>query len=472
MQSDDPIWWPAHRVAAAIAARTMSAREYLDELLARVDRYNDRLNLVVTIDERARDRAREADEAVVRGEPLGPLHGVPMTVKDCLATAGLTTTGGMEQLARYVPRADAGSVAALRRAGANIFGKTNLPAGSADLQSYNDLFGVARNPWNPAYTTGGSSGGACGAVAAGFTPLELGSDVAGSIRVPAAFCGVLGHKPSFGLVPMTGHVPPFPYRVTPPDLAVIGPIARCVEDLELTLGVLAGPHPMDRPGWQVSLPPARPIRRVAIWSDDPYCPVDREVREAVEAAGARLAAAGVTVEPARPSGIRLAASDKVFRRLLAGAGSRAGATGAQFAAEFVEQSYQEWLDADDRRARLREYWKQFFAQYDALLLPVAPNVTIPHDLRPFAERQVLIDGVARPYWDQLVWAGLTGVGHLPSTVVPVGHDSRGLPIGVAVASDYLLDRTALAAARMLAGVSEPPGHPDLDLMLTAGGVAR
>lgn len=460
-------------MAAAIAGRQLSAVEYLDSQLARIERYNPALNLVVTLDERARAQARAADRAVARGDRLGPLHGVAMTVKDALATAGLRTTGGLSILGSYRPREDAVAVARLRRAGAVIAGKTNLPEGSGDLQSYNDLFGVARNPWHIDYTPGGSSGGAAGAVAAGFTPLELGSDVAGSIRVPVANCGVVGHKPSYDLVPMAGHVPPHPFQVRQPDISAVGPIARCVDDLELALGVVAGPDGWQAPAWQLALPPARPVGRVAAWFDDPYCPVDRQVRSALAGAAEALAGSGVTVEEARPPGIRLEVSDRVFRRLLAtvatplyspedveqvGQGLRV--VGAELGAEHVAQRYRDWAEADDQRTRLRARWRQFFEQYDAILLPVAPNLAIRHDHRPLAERSILVDGDRRPYWDQCVWAGLPSVSYLPSTVVPAGRDSRGLPIGVAVAGDYLQDLTTLAVARRLTELIPPLGHPD------------
>ncbi|MFY1583578.1 amidase family protein [Micromonospora sp. WMMD734] len=470
----DPCWWSARQVADAIAARRISARECLDAQLARIDRHNAGLGLVVTIDERARERARQADEATARGERWGPLHGVAVTIKDCLATAGLRTTGGLADLRTYQPREDATAVAALRAAGVVVFGKTNVPTGSGDLQSYNELFGVARNPWHPGYTTSGSSGGAAGAVAAGFTPLELGSDVAGSIRVPAGVCGVFGHKPSYRAVPMVGHVPPYPFKPREADIAVVGPIARTVEDLETALTAIAVAHPWDAAAWRLSLPPPRPVRRVAAWFDDPYCPVDTEVRAALRDAADRLADSGVVVEEARPSGVRLAGSDGVFRRLLASvampehsaedvdeiaAGRRAPS--AVLGGEHVAQRYRDWVEADDQRNRLRARWRQFFAGYDAILLPVAPNLAARHDHRPFGERTVTVDGVIRPYWDQIVWAGLTGVSYLPSTVVPVRRDSRGLPIGIAVAGDYLQDRTTLAVARRLAAVLPPIGHPEL-----------
>ncbi|WFE28744.1 amidase family protein [Solwaraspora sp. WMMD791] len=470
----DPCWWSARQVADAIAARRISAREYLDAQLARIEEHNARLGLVVTIDERARERARQADEATVRGERWGPLHGVAMTIKDCFATAGLRTTGGLTQLRTYQPREDATAVAALRAAGVVVFGKTNVPSGSGDLQSYNELFGVACNPWNQEYTTSGSSGGAAGAVAAGFTPIELGSDVAGSIRVPAGACGVLGHKTSYRAVPMIGHVPPYPFKPREADIAVVGPIARTVDDLETVLTAIAVAHPLDAPAWHLTLPPPRSVRRVATWFDDPYCPVDAEVLAALRDAADRLADSGVVVEEARPSGVRLAGSDGVFRRLLASvampehtaeeigeiaAGRRP--PNAVLGGEHVAQSYRDWVEADEQRNRLRLRWRQFFASYDAILLPVAPNLATRHDHRPLRDRTVTVDGVPRPYWDQIVWAGLTGVSYLPSTVLPVRRDSRGLPIGVAVAGDYLQDRTTLAVARRLAEVLPPIGHPDL-----------
>ncbi|MFC5833570.1 amidase family protein [Nonomuraea insulae] len=465
-------WWPAHRVAAAIAARELSAREYLDAQLARIERHDTGVSLVATLDERAWKMAEKADEAVVRGAPLGPLHGVAMTVKDCWATRGLRTTGGLELLRDYLPREDAVAVARLRAAGAIVFGKSNVPAGAGDLQAYNALFGVSRNPWNPDFSTSGSSGGAAGAVAAGFTPVELGSDIAGSIRLPAAACGVFGHKPSYGVVSLHGHVPPYPWKHTVADLAVGGPIARCAEDLEVLLTAMAGPHPWDERAWRVSLPAARPVTRVATWFDDPYCQVDDEIRDALEQAAALLGETGVTVEHARPLGISLRKSDEIFRRLLAAAAVAnytedaveaiaAGGltTDGELGGEFAAQRFWHWSRANEERARLRTRWRQFFTHYDAILLPVTANQVIKHDHRPLGERTVVVNGRHRPYWDQLVWPGLTSVSYLPSTVVPLRLDSHGLPVGIAIATDYLDDLTALALARRLTEIVPPLGVP-------------
>nr|MDT0656957.1 amidase family protein [Micromonospora sp. DSM 115978] len=477
--AEELCWWPAWRVAEAIRAGTVSARDHLEAQLARIDRFNPRLNLVVTIDERARSWADAADAAAACGQFRGPLHGVAVTVKDSLATAGLRTTAGSPDLASYVPDADAAAVAALRDAGAVVFGKTNLAEGSADVQSHNPVFGTARNPWDPRYTTGGSSGGSAGAVAAGFVPLDLGSDVAGSIRLPAAQCGVVAHKPSFGVVPMAGHLPP--YQPVTPDLAVVGPIGRSVRDLETVLDVITAPHRWDRTAWTVRLPPARPVRRVATWFDDPHCPVDEEVRAALEFAAARLARTGTPVVAATPPGVRLDAADLVARRMLAsvavghhsaGRIERIAAglepAGAGLGAEFVAQRYDEWLRADALRNRLRARWERFFQEYDAILLPVAPHTVQLHDHRPFDLRRVLVDGAPRPYLDQIVWACLTGVCHLPTTVVPVRLDARGLPIGIAVVGPYLADRTALAVAGALVAALPAIGRPDLPAGRSSG----
>jgi amidase len=451
----DPGQWSAGRVAAAIARRELSAREYLDLLLGRIATHNPVLNAVTSIDERALRWAKEADDATARGESSGPLHGVSMTVKDSLNTAGLRTTAGATALSGHVPREDAEAVRALRLAGAIVFGKTNLAENCMDVQTANDVFGVSRNPWHPDRTPGGSSGGAAAAVAAGLTAAELGSDIAGSIRIPASNCGVFGHKPSFGVVPLAGHIPP--YQPTRPDLAVVGPLGRDVDDLRLLLSVIAGPDPLDRPAWRLTLPPPQPVRTVALWTDDPYCPVAGEVRDAVERAGSALAQTGVVVEPAVPAGISLAANDEVMRRSLATAGLAAH---AGLGGEFAAQSHHDWLQAQDRRTRIQRAWHRFFQRYDAVLLPVSVRPAIPHDARPFAERRITVDGAERPYWDQIVWAGLAGVGHLPVTVVPVGLDTCGTPIGVAVTGPYLGDLTTLEVAQRLTdalgGIGRPP----------------
>src|SRR5262245_47651398 len=276
-------------LAQKIRQREVSSREVLDHLLARIATLDTRINSVVTTDaERARAEADEADATLARGAIRGPLHGVPMTIKDSFQTQGMRTTSGAPELADFVPSEDAWPVARLREAGAVIFGKTNLPIYAGDLQSYNEVFGTTNNPYDLSRTPGGSSGGSAAALACGFTPLELGSDIGGSIRLPSHMSGVVGHKPSYGIVPAHGQIPGPPGTLTLADLAVAGPMARSVEDLALGLDILAGPNRWDHPAWRLELPPPqqRTLKeyRVAAWLDDPHCRVEPEVRTLLEGA--------------------------------------------------------------------------------------------------------------------------------------------------------------------------------------------
>jgi amidase len=248
-------------IARKIRQRELSSREAVDSFLARVEALDKSINSVVTIDaERARTEADAADAALARGEVRGPLHGVPITIKDSFQTKGMRTTSGALELAEFIPQEDAWPVARLREAGAIVFGKTNAPIYAGDLQSYNKVFGTTNNPYDPSRTPGGSSGGAAAALACGFTPLELGSDIGGSIRLPSHMSGVVGHKPSYGIVPAHGQIPGPPGTLTLADLAVAGPMARAVEDLILGLNIMTGPNRWEQPAWRLKLPPPRPQR--------------------------------------------------------------------------------------------------------------------------------------------------------------------------------------------------------------------
>ncbi len=475
-------WWSAAEAAAAIRARRISSRDHLEHLLDRTGRLNPPLNAVVTVDaERARAEADAADRALAEGRPVGPLHGVAMTIKDSFQTRGMRTTSGAPELADHVPDVDAVPVARLRAAGAVIFGKTNLPIYAGDTQSYNDVFGQTNNPWNLERTCGGSSGGSAAALAAGLTPLELGSDIAGSIRGPASTCGVFGHKPSYGIVPALGQIPGPPGTLTQADLAVAGPMARCVEDLELALDVLAGPDDWHAPGYRLELPPPRHDRladyRVAVWFDEPSCPVDDRVRERLEAAADALEAAGAAVDrEARPD-FTFEYATRVFGQLLGAAmcggfshheveefaarGMREDEEGA-LAARWASQRHRAWLSANERRLQMRRKWHEFLGAHDAVLLPCLPTTAIPHDQsQPVGARRITVNGEQRAYGEQTLWVGLTGVAYLPATVIPAGAASDGLPVGLQIAGPFLADRTTLDLARRLNerldGFARPPG---------------
>jgi len=477
----------ATQLSRAIASKRIGSRELLEHYLARIERIDPAVNAVVTLDvEVARARADAADAALARGESWGPLHGLPMTIKDSIEVAGMRTTSGSKALAGYTSVSDASSVARLRAAGAVIFGKTNLPTFAGDVQSYNAVFGTTNNPWDLARTPGGSSGGSAAALAAGLTGLELGSDIGGSIRNPAHCCGVYGHKPSHGIVPGRGHIPGPPGTLSEPDIAVLGPLARSADDLALSLDVLAGPEADRAVAWKLALPPPRRTAlrefRVAAWFDDPVCPVDGELLGVYRQLADELRRAGVAVdESARPA-VDFGAALDLFGKLLMPI-VNGGLPEAQFA-EFAQLAntlpagdtgllatmarntalrHRDWLRANEARARLRAAWAGFFERYDVLLCPVWPTAAIPHDhLEPMGARTIRVDGEVRLYFDLMSWAGLIGMALLPATVAPVGRTAGGLPIGLQIVGPYLEDRTTIAFAQHLAEIgrvfSPPPGY--------------
>jgi amidase len=474
----------ATQLSAMIRRREISSLELLDHFLDAIARRNGPLNAVVTLDaERARQKAAAADEAVARGEALGPLHGLPMTIKDTYETAGVRTTAGAPVLANHVPERGADAVARLEHAGAIVFGKTNVPFMAADVQTYNEVFGCTNNPWDLARTPGGSSGGAAVAVAAGFTGLELGSDIGGSIRTPANWTGVYGHKPSYGIVPMRGHIPGPPGSLSPPDLGVGGPLARSAEDLALALGVLAGADENEAVGWRLELPRSRHDRlsdfRVATWFDDPAVPIDDTVRHRFEATVEALRGAGVRVdEKARPA-LELKRMIATYTQLLmpiiladlpeesfaglieaASGFDRADQSDAAIAARAPIIRHREWLPLDEERFKLRAAFRDFFSRFDVLLCPVTPVAAIPHDHTSFGERTIEVNGRPRPYTDLLGWISMATACYLPATVAPVGPTPEGLPVGVQIIGPYLEDHTTIEFARRLGdvigGFTAPP----------------
>ena len=475
---------PAHALADAVRRRDVSSRELLEHYLARVETLNPPLNAVVTLDtESARIAADAADASLARGDDVGPLHGVPMTVKDTYQTAGMRTTCGLPAW-DHVPDHDAEAVRRLRAAGAVIFGKTNTPTLAGDWQTYNAIFGASNNPWDTTRSTGGSSGGAAAAVATGMTALELGSDIGGSIRFPANWCGVCGHKTTWGVISQAGHLPPAPGTLSSTDLSVVGPLARDVADLELALGVLAGPAGHAAVGWRLELPAPRATRltdlRLALWLDDPAYPVDTEVGDVLESAAGALQAAGARLvdtqpEVALPDVVRLY-QQFLYPILLSTVGKRSFDNMITLAeslsddddrplartARFATQRYRDWAFASEKREQLRALMTGFFSEVDALLMPVAMVPAIPHDhSEPFPDRVFEVDGATRPYTDLMAWVALATLTHLPATVVPVGRTTSGLPVGVQIVGPYLEDRTTLAVGRLveelLGGYVPPPG---------------
>ena len=470
----------ATELAHDIRGGRLGARELLEHFLARVDRFNPALNAIIQQDrDGARARADAADAARSRGDPMGPLHGVPMTIKESYDFTGMPTTFGVPQYRDNIASSDALAVQRLAGAGANVFGKTNVPIRLADFQSYNEIYGTTDNPWGKGRTPGGSSGGSAAALAAGLTGLEIGSDIGGSIRNPAHFCGVFGHKPTWGLVPMRGHA--LTGALTPGDISVIGPMARSAADLETTLRLMAGPDLLEAAAVRVELPPLNgPLSalRIGLWKTDPMCPVSAAVQARVEAVAEALAAQGATVdESARPdfsaehshelfsallaSAMASRLPDADFAKLVARAGTLDPADQGAGARQIRWQTMRlrDWSAVNEARTRLRWAWHAFFQQVDFLIAPIMPTTAFAHDHAALGERRIEIDGVRHPYFMQTFWAGLAGVAYLPATVIPAGCGPDGLPIGVQIIGPGHGDlRTIQLAQRLeqLGFVFNPP----------------
>lgn len=468
--ADDAVAFePATALAAAVAAGRVSSRELLDLYVRRIETSRE-LNAVVTIDERAFAAADEADRERAAGRLRGALHGVPMTVKDSFETAGLRTTAGAVELADHVPERDAEAVARLRAAGAIVFGKTNLPPWASNLQTENEVFGRTLNPWDHERSPGGSSGGAAAAGSAGLTGAELDSDIGGSIRQPAAACGVFGLKPSHGIVPQRGHIPGPPGTLSEPDVGVAGPIARAAEDLELLLDVVAGPDTWRGGAWRLELP--RPeIRRIAGWFESDQYPLEPDVAALLDAASAEVGAervsppvslrdAVVLYQRLLAAQLTLGEADASVERWRSEARQRAEPPGPELTAAWEHwgvQPHREWLLAHEEWMRLQAAWAETLGDFDAILLPVTPVPALPHQpAEAIEERPVTIGGRERPWRDLFPWLWLVDVLHLPAAVAPVGRTSAGLPVGIQVVGRYGGDRAAVEVARRLGCYVPPP----------------
>lgn len=458
-------------------------RAYLDRIAA-----HPWVNAIVTLDtDRALAEARRADETRRAGGPVGPLHGLPITVKHDQNVRGVLSTYGSELLRDHVPEEDSEAVARLRGAGALVLGRSNLPEFASDGQAYNALHGTTRNPWNRERTTGGSSGGSAAAVAAGMTALDLGSDMGGSIRIPAAWCGVHGLKPTWGVVPMRGAVP-HPDEaegtdLTAPDVAVCGPLARGAGDLDLALTVLTTPRG-DRGGLRPDLPrapfTAHRELRVLAWFDDPVTGVDPATLDVLHTACRSLADDGarVTYGVLPPGGLdRLG---ELFELLfMADVGGGTGDAGfeelrramgrlrtespmAELHDRALRLTHREWLSLHRQRLILRRRWRELFENYDVVVTPTVMTTALPHDhSEPVRARSFELNGERHPWRPALTrWCGAVGVLGLPAVSTPVGLDRHGLPVGMQVVAAPYRDRSAIAAARLISesvgGFSAPP----------------
>ncbi|RYF94808.1 MAG: amidase [Caulobacteraceae bacterium] len=441
-----PLDKSATALASDLAARRIGALELTEAAIARIEARDPALNAVVVRDfDRARDAAQAADAAIARGETR-PLLGVPMTVKESNNVAGLRTSWGVELFGHWIASTDAVAVARLKAAGAIILGKTNVPPFLSDWQSDNPIYGRTQNPWNLDRSPGGSSGGAAAAVAAGMSPIELGSDIGGSIRVPAAFCGVYGHKPTHDLVPSRGHQPPGVDN-SPVPLAVVGPLARTVDDLERVLDIVAGPIEDVAAGYRLNLPPARGATladyRVLVIDSHPLAATDSDVRAALAAMAGKIERAGARA--ARESALLpdLEGLHHLYGGMLNAVLSRGSPSPAALTAHA-------WMDMQDAQLVARRAFARLFEDFDVILAPAFGRTAYPHDASPDPTgRTLLIDGVQTPYFDQLAWPGIATLTNLPATAAPIGFDRDGLPIGMQIIGPAFEDRTTLQFARLI-----------------------
>jgi amidase len=463
--TEEVAFWSTTRQVEAIRKGEISSRELLELLIARIEKINPDLNAIITLDlEGARRLADEADAKLKDGELMGPLHGIPVTIKDALETKGLRSTGGASELHNNIPSKDAAVVAAVKEAGAIVFGKTNLPRWSGDFQAFNEMFGTTVNPWDSERVPGGSSGGAAAAVAAGLSSFEIGTDIGGSIRFPASFCGVFGHKPSWGVVPSTGYLDHEAGGTIEADINVHGPIARSAGDLEMLLKVLVR---KDGPLVAALAPPPDDVTnlKVAAWLDDSFCPVDKEVLAVMDEAVTSLEEAGVSVDrEARPDvDPEEASSLGLWLVSAAVVQSIAPETleGLEVESASAKTSHRDWLVRCAEREIVRDKWAEFFDSFDAVIMPISFVPPFPHNQDgDFGTRTLICNGEERPYADLLRWTILTGMAYLPATTPPIGFDDDGLPISFQVVGPYGGDYTTIRLAGYIAelrgGYQAPP----------------
>ncbi|MET3826822.1 amidase [Sphingomonas sp. PvP055] len=424
----------ALQTAAAIRAGETTALAECEAAIARIESGDTEINAVVVRDF---DQAREAARAIDASpkDDTRPLLGVPMTVKESFDVAGLVSCWGFEDHADFVATEDAVQVTRLKNAGAVILGKTNVPVALADLQTNNPVYGRTRNPLNHDRVPGGSSGGAAAALAAGFVPIEIGSDIGGSIRLPAAFCGIWGHKPTYNALSSFGHN--FPRTQScGVALNVVGPLARDPDDLEALFTVMGGdalarPAPRASGDWRILLLPEHPLAKS-----------QSAIQAAIAAVGTAFRAAGAQVDDASALLPDLVAQHGAYIHMLVVAMARgAPMDGGQ------PLSLPDWFTLIDAQAKCRGDWARLFTHYDAVIAPIWGTTAYPHDDTPLMTRITAIDGLDTPAGLQMAYPGLATFPMLPATSVRIGTDPDGLPIGVQVIADYNRDFTAIAVAR-------------------------
>jgi amidase len=505
----------ATELAEAIRRKKISARELLEATFQRIDRYNPKLNaIVIEFRDRALARAKEADVALAKGKAWGPLHGVPVTIKEAFAYEGSPNTWGRPELKGVNSPRTAVAVERLESAGAIVIGKTNIPTGLADIQTFNSIYGTTNSPWDLTRTPGGSTGGGAAAVSAGLGPLTLGSDFGGSIRTPAHLCGVYGHKPTINLVSVAGHqAGPWDgqtfatldvagLRPGEPigrsfDLQVAGPLARDARDLALALNVLGGPAGDEALAWTWRMPPPRHTRlhdfrigyvmgqRTLTSPDAPVItiggarlsrnePIASDVLDIYEKLLSALARAGARLEQGWPAGIDFKSQIELMTYLgvarfspgeeqLKSLRQRLETNANDPLALAYTGPHSRWIVQTERQRSFRAAWQAYFRTHDVFLLPPAATAAFPHDhTEPSWERSIHTPDGKMTGQDFNYWSVFASVSGLPATVAPVGRTRSGLPAGIQILAPMWEDGTSIEFAALLAdlvgGFAPPPGY--------------
>jgi amidase len=468
-----------------LRARKISSREVLQACLTQYARHNSAINAVIFTDiARAEKAAAAADRRLKRGAPLSPIDGVPMTIKESFDWVGTPSTWGDPALRDNIPVTNAVALQRMTDAGAVVYGKTNVPLALSDWQSFNAIYGTTNNPWDVTRTPGGSSGGAAAALATGMSALEVGSDIGASIRNPAHYCGVFGHKATYGVVPYRGHL--MPGSVSISDITVAGPLARSAKDLTLMMNILAGSEGVEKRGLQFTLPKAAQKTfkdfRIAIKTSSTVSEVDKSYQDQLEKLGQFLKRRVKKFSlDAAPDLDDADVYENYITLLRATSTKRMGDAEIDAAAQKIKTldpddrsyvammtrafglSHGAWLRANERRHQMRHVWDTFFNDWDVLLCPCAASAAWPHDhVGERHERVIPVNGHTVSTIDQRFWAGYSGNFYLPSTVAPLGLTAEGLPLGVQIITREYGDYTSLRFAELLEkewrGFVAPPGY--------------
>ena len=458
--SEEICFYDATELAERIGSKALSPVEVVNAFLERIESVNPGLNAIVTLADEATERARQAEAAVMRGESWGPLHGVPFTIKDCIDTGGIRTTRGSRLFDQHVPDADATVVSRLKAAGGILIGKTNMPEFALWWETDNLVFGRTENPWKGGRTPGGSSGGEAAAIASGLSPLGVGSDLGGSIREPAHYCGIVGLKATHGRIPLTGHWPETLLR-----FMHVGPMARTVRDIALSLSVLSGVDGRDHYAVPLPAPDVTdlgaplPKLRVGWCVDGPFAPVSSDVRETVERAASSLEELGCQVEPVALQSWEELGPQEISAVIITAEGAHylepiiAGrddqlSPRMRRRLRFPSPTLQEYMEAISRHEAFREATLHYFSDRDLLLCPTGPVPAHPHDSKDLVVGDRIVPG--RNALSATIPANLTGS---PAISVPFGWSQEGLPIGVQLIGRHFDEATVLRAASALEALS-------------------